>query len=503
MAKIFYPGFCCERVLLHSLSFPRTSALLPFGGITCDPDHAAQDFVFFVNPRWPLHYAQSALAKAVQKKITGILSNDFVCSHAFERHPHLRYFVSQTPQKAYALAAQALSPKRPLFCAGVTGTNGKTSVVVFAQQLWQLLNKKAASIGTLGVGGHRPEEGVQAPKIHPATSNTTPDAGTLFPLLHRMKEQGVDRVALEVSSHGLHQRRVEGLYFQAGVFTNFSSDHLDYHGHILSYWQEKTRLFQDCMAPQAPFILNSDCNEGCYLRKIAQKMGHPLWDFGQFASFLSIVLWRSTPQGQWALIRYKGQLFETTLPLKGLFQLYNVLASVAVVLASGEKIENIWPLLPFLKGVPGRLDYVGATHCEGQVYIDYAHTPDALYRALCALRLHAPKRLVVVFGCGGNRDTTKRCVMGRIAQNYADIVIITNDNPRTEDPWLIRRDILKECPKALEIPCRFEAIKKALSLLTKDDICLIAGKGHETNQVIGAISYPFSDHETVKKVLSP
>jgi len=391
------------------------------------------------------------------------------------------------PRRRLSLIAARFHAPQPKTVVAVTGTNGKSSVVTFTRQIWARLGHRAASVGTLGVEIEG-ERAVAGPGL------TTPDAVALHAALAGLARNGIDHVALEASSHGIEQRRLDGVRFAAGGFTNLSRDHLDYHGDMESYFAAKARLFDTVLPDDATAVLNADSAEfDAFAERVAQR-GLTLVSFGAKGRDLRLVAARPDGAARQRLdLECFGQAFAVRLPLAGTFQASNALCALGLAVAGGARLEAAIGALETLKGARGRMQIIGHLTNGATVYVDYAHTPDALAQALRALRGHCRGRLMVVFGCGGDRDPGKRPQMGAIAQDLADIVIVTDDNPRSEDPAAIRRAILVACPEAREIGDRAEAISVAIGDLGPGDVLMIAGKGHETGQIVGTVVHPFSD----------
>jgi UDP-N-acetylmuramoyl-L-alanyl-D-glutamate--2,6-diaminopimelate ligase len=395
-------------------------------------------------------------------------------------------------RRALALAAAQLHGRQPRVIAAVTGTSGKTSVAAFTRQIWTALGEEAASIGTVGL-------------ISPAReiygSLTTPDPVALHRSLDELAGEGVTHLAIEASSHGLDQHRLDGLRIRVGAFTNLSRDHLDYHPDLQSYLAAKLRLFTELIVPDGTVVIAADVLHSDAVAEAARKRGLRIFSVGQQGR--DIRLRASKPDGfsQIIVVSYLGADYEVRLPLPGAFQVDNALIAAGLAIATGGAAEKTFAALAHLKGAKGRLELVGERD-GAPIFVDYAHKPDALAKALTALRPYAKNRLVVVFGCGGDRDPGKRPMMGAVASELADRVVVTDDNPRTEEPATIRAQILKNSPGALEIPDRREAIGTSIAQLKSGDVLLIAGKGHETGQIIGKQVLPFSDHEAVAAALS-
>ncbi len=397
----------------------------------------------------------------------------------------VRLIADDNPRRRFALMAAAFYGAQPDFIAAVTGTNGKTSTVHFARQLWEALGIKAASLGTLGLHGGGFDR---------AGSLTTPGTVELHADLAALSKAGVTHLAMEASSHGLDQYRLDGVKLRAAGFTNLTRDHLDYHADMAAYLAAKRRLFTDILPPGGIAILNADVKE--YDDVCPDKTRHVL-SYGHHGKNLKILKREPAATGQQVHLEVMGQRFELMFPLAGEFQLMNALCALGLVMAedaeNASRTEKLVRALEKLSGVPGRLQSV-AGHPKGAgVYVDYAHTPDALENILNALRPHTQGKLVCLFGCGGNRDKGKRPLMGKVATELADRVIVTDDNPRKEDAVQIRAEIMAGAPGALEIPGRREAIFHAVSGLAKGDVLVIAGKGHEQGQIVGDTVHEFDD----------
>jgi UDP-N-acetylmuramoyl-L-alanyl-D-glutamate--2,6-diaminopimelate ligase len=397
------------------------------------------------------------------------------------------------PRRAYALAASAFWGAGPTTCVAVTGTNGKTSVAVFCRQIFEALGHKAASMGTLGVtaGGEQ---------LTPA-GLTTPDAGDVARLLADLAARGVSHLALEASSHGIDQRRLDGVRLAAAGFTNLTQDHLDYHGTMEVYRAAKLRLFETLLPRGATAVLNADSDAFGAFAAAATLSGHTLMSVGEHGQGLTLTDRALRPDGQRLTITAQERIFQARLPLAGAFQASNALVAAGLCVAAGEPVDAVLAALEHLKGAPGRLQRIGAGPSGGEAYIDYAHTPDGLETVLSALRPHTQGRLIVVFGAGGDRDRGKRPIMGEIAARLADIAIVTDDNPRSEDPAAIRAAILAAAPGAREIGDRRAAIQEGASLLGSGDVLVVAGKGHEQGQMIAGVNHPFDDRAETAKAL--
>ena len=397
------------------------------------------------------------------------------------------------PRQLFARLAARFFGAQPANIAAVTGTAGKTSVVDFIRQLWRLLGRPAASLGTLGI---------VAPGFCRSGALTTPDPVALHRDLARLAEAGIDCVALEASSHGLDQNRLDGVRVSTGVFTNLSRDHLDYHADLASYLDAKLGLFCRVMPPGGLAIVNADDAAGEAAGKAASAAGHKVWRFARTERTAEIELERLEPaeDGQIVSFRLLGRRYRIRLPVVGAFQAENALAALGAVAGGGGDPETTAACLEGLRGVRGRLELATRTPSGAPVYVDYAHKPGALAAVLEALRPFVKGRLVVVFGAGGDRDAGKRAEMGAVADRLADRVIVTDDNPRSEDPAAIRAAIVAACPKAADIGDREAAIAAGMDGLGPEDALLIAGKGHETSQTIGAAVRPFDDRVVARQL---
>lgn len=396
------------------------------------------------------------------------------------------------PRLALALSAARFFGKQPETMVAVTGTAGKTSVAAFVRQIWEQAGFAAASIGTTGV---------VAPGRNDYGSLTTPDPVALHQLLKELAEAGVTHASMEASSHGLDQRRLDGVKLAAGGFTNLGRDHMDYHPTVEDYHRAKLRLFDALLPKSAPAVIFADDPWSAPTIHAAQAAGLKVLTVGRHGDFLRLKRVEHERHRQRAEVEADGVLYEIDLPLAGDFQIANALVSAGLAISTGTPVAKALMALEKLQGAPGRLDLVGATANGAPVYVDYAHKPDALENVLAAVRPFTTGRVIVVFGCGGDRDRGKRPIMGEIATRLADVVIVTDDNPRSEVPETIRAAILAAAPGAIEIGDRRKAIHDAVAMLKAGDTLIVAGKGHEEGQTIGAETFPFSDHEEVRSAL--
>lgn len=417
-------------------------------------------------------------------------------SHLPEDERRVPPVMTPNPRRALALAAARFYPLQPQTIAAVTGTSGKTSVAAFTRQIWQRLGRASASIGTIGL---------VSPKRTIYGSLTTPDPIALHRQLDEIARDGVTHLALEASSHGLDQFRLDGVRITAGGFTNLSRDHMDYHPDIAHYLNAKLRLFRDLLPEGAPAVISADhdCSESVI--EAARTKALDLMTVGHKGDGAGegIRLHDAAIDGlaQKLMLEHRGRRYAARLPLVGEFQIENALVASGFAISTGGEADAVFAALEYLEGARGRLERVGERN-GAPIFVDYAHKPDALAKALQALRPYAKRKLVVVFGAGGDRDVGKRPLMGAIATENADRVIVTDDNPRSENPASIRSAILAATTGANEIGDRLEAIRSAIAELEPGDALLIAGKGHETGQIIGDRTLPFSDHEAVASVLA-
>jgi UDP-N-acetylmuramoyl-L-alanyl-D-glutamate--2,6-diaminopimelate ligase len=406
------------------------------------------------------------------------------------------FVTTPNPRRALALAAARFFPLQPKTIAAVTGTSGKTSVAAFTRQIWQRLGHDAASIGTIGL---------VSPKRTVYGSLTTPDPIALHRQLDEIAREGVAHLAFEASSHGLDQYRLDGVRVMAGGFTNLSRDHMDYHPDVAHYLNAKLRLFRDLVPPGGGAVISADHECSDDVIQAARMRALRIMSVGTRGDGAGegIRLVEAAIDGfaQKLVLEHRGRKVSLKLPLVGAFQIENALVSSGLAIATGGDADAVFASLEHLEGAKGRLERVGERN-GAPIFVDYAHKPDALAKALQALRPYAKRKLIVVFGAGGDRDAGKRPLMGAIASEYADGVIVTDDNPRSERPELIRAAILAEARGATEIGDRAGAIRAAIDALQPGDALLIAGKGHETGQIIGDKTLPFSDHDAVAAALS-
>lgn len=439
--------------------------------------------------------------EAIDKGASVILTTAEVIKTFSNKIPFVEH---SNPRLALGMLAKAFFQNQPEVLIAVTGTNGKSSVVSMIRQFWEFLGHDATSFGTLGVELNKQalSKKPMLPQM-PSTLNTY-DSLSFFHLLQSLACAGINHAVFEASSHGLDQYRIHGCQLSVAGFTNLTQDHLDYHQTMEEYLQAKVKLFTEVLPEGKTAVLNADSPYTERIKALAtQRNIHVLTYAINTSADLTAVKIKTQGTSIIFDLKYKGTTYsDITLNLSGVFQVENALCAIGMLIASGISLLEILPMIPKLKSVAGRMELIGKTSNDAHVYVDYAHTPDALERALKSLRLHTLNSVWVVFGCGGDRDAIKRPLMGKIASNLADNIIITDDNPRSENPASIRQQILSECHlKAYEIADRRQAIAYAIAHLEKGDTLLIAGKGHETGQIIQNEVYPFSDRQEAEEVL--
>jgi UDP-N-acetylmuramoyl-L-alanyl-D-glutamate--2,6-diaminopimelate ligase len=396
------------------------------------------------------------------------------------------------PRKALSMLAATLYPRQPETMVAITGTAGKTSVAAFLRQIWEQAGYAAASIGTTGV---------VAPGRDVYGSLTTPDPVDLHILLCELAGEGVTHAAMEASSHGLDQFRLDGVRLKAAGFTNLGRDHMDYHPTVEDYFRAKMRLFRELLPEGAAAVVYSDDPWTEKAISAATQAGrHPL-SVGRAGDFISLKRVEHERFSQIAELQHEGVTYRVRFPLAGDFQIANALVAAGLAIASGTQAKTAIHALEHLKGAPGRLELVGRSKDQAPCYVDYAHKPEALENVLLSLRPFTTGKLICVFGCGGDRDPGKRPIMGEIAARLADLVIVTDDNPRSEEPATIRKQIMDAAKGASEIGDRREAIESAVSMLKAGDCLVVAGKGHETGQLVKGVNHPFSDHDVLRDAL--
>jgi len=475
-----------SELLTDSAKLDTRAAVIEVAGLTADSRAVKRGYVFVAVPG----NKSDGLAYAAAAAAAGAVA--IVGERAPEGLPAGAVFVPvKNARRALALAAARFYPRQPATIAAVTGTSGKTSVAAFTRQIWAALGKEAASIGTIGV---------VTPKREVYGSLTTPDPIALMRTLDELAGEGVTHLAMEASSHGLDQHRLDGVRVAAAGFTNLSRDHMDYHPTVEAYLAAKLRLFEALVVAGGTAVIDVDHELSDKVVATAKTRGLKLITVGRKGEGIALLSTEIDGFAQRLKIAHGGKQFMLALPLVGGFQMENALVAAGLAIATGSEPARVFAALENLQGAKGRLDLAGEKD-GAPIFVDYAHKPDALAKALEALRPYVKRKLIVVFGAGGDRDQGKRPLMGAIAAENADSVIVTDDNPRSENPAAIRAAILKAAPGAIEISDRDEAIRSAIAGLRAGDVLLIAGKGHETGQIIGNRVLPFSDHETVAVAL--
>lgn len=468
--------------------FPQNAASLSITGITMDSRKVTPG-TLFVALRGTKTDGTAFIGQAAQAGAAAVLCD--METKVTEKIPVIR---ASNIRRALAHVAAAYYGKQPEHVVAVTGTDGKTSTCDFYRQFWHHMGKSSASIGTLGVLDGKGD-------LLFAETQTTPGPVELQRLMADMAERGITHLGMEASSHGLHQHRLDGVKLQAGAFTNLARDHLDYHRTEEEYFKAKLRLFEALLPEGATAVLNQDDRHFPTLREICHRRKLRVVGFGLNGGEYRIVHVEPTAHGQNVRVELYGKKHMLEVPLVGRFQVMNILAALGLARATGGELEQALSAIPKFKGVPGRLEHVATLTGGMAVFIDYAHTPMALANILNTLRPHTKKHLHVVFGCGGDRDTGKRPEMGRIADTLADYAIVTDDNPRSEDPGSIRKAVLAACPRGKEVADRKEAIYVALQALKPGDTLVVAGKGHEKTQIVGDKIFPFDDAEIIRNAV--
>ena len=476
--------------LMHGWSGGEDAASLDIAGLTADSRAVRQGMVFAALPGARAD-GRAFIADAVARGAAAILAPEGTAWPA--EAPPRPLLTSPDPRRALALMAAAFYRAQPDCAVAITGTNGKTSSVDFLRQIWRHARRKAASLGTLGL---------TADGLPPGPSLTTPDPVALHESLAQLARDGFSAVAMEASSHGIDQRRLDGVRLSAAGFTNLTRDHLDYHGTMAAYRAAKLRLFDTILPEGSPAIAMADIEPETLaaLREIAIRRGLDLRLVGAGGDALALEAAHPLPEGQALNFRIAGTRHDVLLPLPGRFQADNALLAAMLAMVTGVSERGAVAALGRLHGVRGRMERAAILPNGAAIYVDYAHTPDALTRLLAALRPHVVGRLHVLFGAGGERDPGKRPLMGRSAAEAADCVWITDDNPRSEDASAIRAAVLQGCPEAVDAGAREEAIAKAMSALGPGDVLAVAGKGHEAGQEIAGFVHPFDDVAIVRKL---
>jgi UDP-N-acetylmuramoyl-L-alanyl-D-glutamate--2,6-diaminopimelate ligase len=456
-------------------------------GITADSRKVEKGFMFVALPGLKFN-GVDFIDDALKAGAIAIL-----CIEAAKiENSNVIWITHENPAQVFPQYVARFFEYQPEDIAAVTGTNGKTSVAFFTQQIWSHMGLKAGSVGTLGI---------HAEGYDKATELTTPDPVVIHQALKELSDLDVSHVVFEASSHGLDQYRLEGVDISAAAFTNLTHDHLDYHETVEEYFNAKKRLFSELLPSQKTAVLNVDCPIVRDVCQICEERGHRIITVGRHDGDIRLLDQRSSPSGQEITVSYQSEIYDILLPLVGNFQASNALMALGLVIGCGGDVKKAFNALAYLRPVRGRMEQAGRHPNGGCIYVDYAHTPDALETVLKSLKAHVRGKLSVVFGCGGDRDKAKRKVMGEIAEQLSDRVYVTDDNPRSEFPIEIRREIMQGCPKGVDAGERAGAIRKAVLDMEEGDILLVAGKGHEQGQTIGDTVYEFDDVTVVRSAI--
>jgi len=453
-------------------------------GLTCDSREVKPGFVFAALPG-TVTDGRKFIESALEKGASAIVSTG-------DMDLPVPYLASAEPRVAYAQMAAKLYAGQPKTLVAMTGTNGKSSTVEFLRQIWAYAGKQAACFGTLGV---------QAPKGYRPLTHTTPDAVALHKTLSELSSEGVTHAAMEASSHGLDQYRLDAVQITAAGFTNLTQDHFDYHADAEDYFLAKARLFAGLTPANAPVVINTNDEYGQRLVKMCEERGQDVMQVGWSGQDIRIDEVMPRAASQMITLVVKGERHKIELPLAGEFQVLNAISALGLAMVTGVEKGTALKALENLEGVAGRMERAGQTKDGAPIFVDFAHTEDGLDKLLRSVRPHTMGKIVVAFGCGGDRDPDKRPKMGKVAAKLADDVIVTDDNPRTEDAATVRKAVLKGCPDAAEIGDRAAAIREGIKRLAPQDCLVIAGKGHEQGQIVGTEVIPFSDVEQVKLAL--
>ena len=453
-------------------------------GLTCDSREVRPGFVFAALPG-TVTDGRKYIESALEKGANAVLSTEGL-------ELPVPYLSSQEPRLDYAKMAARLHAGQPETLVAMTGTNGKSSTVEFLRQIWAYAGKQAACFGTLGVqapGGYRP------------LTHTTPDAVALHATLSGLTDEDVTHAAMEASSHGLDQYRLDAVKVTASGFTNLTQDHFDYHSDVEDYFLAKARLFTELTPVGAPVVINTNDEYGQRLVQMCQERGQKVMQVGWSGQDIRIDEVMPRAASQIVTLVVKGERHKIELPLAGEFQVLNAISALGLAMVTGVTKEVALKALENLQGVAGRMERAGQTKDGAPIFVDFAHTEDGLDKLLRSVRPHTMGKIILAFGCGGDRDPDKRPKMGKVAAKLADDVIVTDDNPRTEEAALVRKAVLLGCPDAAEIGDRAAAIREGIRRLGPQDCLVIAGKGHEQGQIVGTEVIPFSDVKQVKLAL--
>ncbi len=472
-----------ETIKAGMVGNTKMKAPLDYSGLASDSRAVQPGYLFAALPGTKAD-GSAYIADAVKRGAKAVLG--LPSARASAEALGALFIADDNPRRRLAKLAAEFYGAQPRVIAAVTGTNGKTSVSVFLRQIWTQLGFAAASMGTIGV---------VTPKGEITLAHTTPDPIEVHAILARLAGEGTDHLALEASSHGLDQYRLDGVDVAAAAFTNLTRDHLDYHENFDRYLAAKLRLFSDVLRADGVAVINSDADHAGDFLAVARARGVKVLTVGESGETLKLVSREVHADGQTLHVQFGGKAHEIALPLAGSFQASNALVAAGLAIGLGDGAEAVFAALAHLSGAAGRLEKVACAKSGAPIYVDYAHTPDALETVLTAIRPHVEGRLHVIFGCGGDRDKGKRPLMGAAACRFADRVIVTDDNPRSEDPAVIRKEALAGCSSATEIGDRAQAIEAGIAALEAGDVLVIAGKGHEPYQIVGERTLHFSDRE--------
>jgi len=453
-------------------------------GLTADSRQVKPGMMFAAIPGTALD-GRDFIEQAIEKGASAILSTPGV-------EASVPVIAAVEPRREYANLAARLYPGQPETLVAMTGTNGKSSTVEFLRQIWAKTGYKSACFGTLGITTDRGIEKL---------THTTPDAVALHETLAQLTQDGITHAAMEASSHGLKQFRMHAVRVDVAGFSNLTQDHFDYHPTFEDYFDSKAKLFTELLSPNSAAVINVNDEYGQRMADLCRDLGHKVMEVGWTGADIRIdeIIPRAAAQDLTLIVR--GKRFGVRLPLAGEFQALNAVQALGLALATDVELNDALMALELLSGVPGRMEPVGETTDGAPIFVDFAHTEDGLDKLLRSVRPHTMGKIVLIFGCGGDRDPTKRKPMAQVACKLADSVIVTDDNPRTEDPAMIRAEVMSGCPDAAEIGDRGSAIREGLSRLGPQDCLVIAGKGHEQGQIIGTQTIPFSDQDEVRKAL--
>jgi UDP-N-acetylmuramoyl-L-alanyl-D-glutamate--2,6-diaminopimelate ligase len=477
-----------SRLLADDAALPRGVEDAAISGLTADSRQVKPGYLFAALPGTKVDGA-AFIPQAIAAGAAAVIAG----RSALVPEARSILIKSENPHQLFARIASRFAGNQPDIIVAVTGTNGKTSVAAFVRQIWQSMGFRAASIGTVGIVGPSGEEYL---------AHTTPDPVKLHHTLAGLALDHVTHLAMEASSHGLAQFRLDGVRLAAGGFTNLTRDHLDYHATFEDYFAAKMRLFSELLPEGATAVVNADTDIAKDVIERGRAHGLRIFTVGEKGTGIKLVSTVRDGFGQRLVLATEGGQHEIYLPLVGDFQVSNALVAAGLVVATGGEEMLVIHALESLKGAKGRLDLVAHSAKGAPIFVDYAHTPDALEKAILALRPYVKRKLAVVFGAGGDRDKGKRPQMGAIVAKFADVSYVSDDNPRSEDPATIRAQVMAACPGGIDIGDRALAIRTAVDALEEGDVLLVAGKGHEPGQAIGGKVLPFSDHDAVRAAVA-